>query len=266
MISLYFLTLAVLSSMAILCWLYSLVHNKVDIVDTLWSLMFLVSTFIYLSSIENPGARSWIVLTLVLLWSLRLAFHLYIRNAGKPEDRRYQEIRKNNEPGFKVKSLYIVFLLQAVLAWVISAPLLFAVDSSIGLSWIDVFAVVLWLTGFLFESLGDRQLASFQRKPDASTRVLNTGLWRFTRHPNYFGEFCIWWAFYLFAFSAGAWWTIYAPLLMTFLLLRVSGVSLMEDKISHRRPGYAEYIRQTNAFFPWFPDNSTSDQLGTGES
>ena len=159
----------------------------------------------------------------------------------------------NNEPGFAIKSLYIVFGLQGVLAWVIAMPLMPAIMSPGGIGPIEVLAALLWLVGFVFEAGGDYQLARFKRDESNRGRVLNTGLWRYTRHPNYFGDFCVWWAFYLFAFSAGGWWTVVSPVLMSFLLLKVSGVAMLEKTIADRRPEYAEYIRRTNAFFPGMP-------------
>jgi steroid 5-alpha reductase family enzyme len=143
-----------------------------------------------------------------------------------------------------------VFGLQGLLAWIIAAPLFPAITSSIALGPLDVAAAILWLVGFVFEAVGDYQLARFKADPTNSGKIMNKGLWRFTRHPNYFGDFCVWWGFYLFAVSAGAWWTVFAPLLMSALLLKVSGVAMLERTITERRPEYAEYIGQTNAFFP----------------
>jgi steroid 5-alpha reductase family enzyme len=190
------------------------------------------------------------VLALVAAWALRLSIHIAERNHGQPEDRRYAEIRRNNEPGFRFKSLYIVFGLQAVLACVIGLPLLAAVSGSSSLGWFDAVGVGLWLAGMFFEVVGDHQLARFNAEPSNRGKVLDSGLWRYTRHPNYFGEFLIWWGYFLLALAAGGWWTFLSPLLMTYLLLKVSGVALLETTIGERRPAYADYIRRTNAFFP----------------
>ena len=132
----------------------------------------------------------------------------------------------------------------------IHIPLLPAIGSAAPLNPVDIVALGLFALGFFFEAVGDWQLARFKNSGRSKGQVLDTGLWRYTRHPNYFGEFCIWWAFWLFAAATGAWWTIYAPILMSFLLLRVSGVAMLEKDIGERRPAYAEYIRSTNAFFP----------------
>lgn len=137
-----------------------------------------------------------------------------------------------------------------MLAWIIVIPLLPAIRSAATLNAVDIAALLLFAVGFLFEAVGDWQLSRFKARERSEGQVLDTGLWRYTRHPNYFGEFCIWWAFWLFAAAAGAWWTVYAPVLMSFLLLRVSGVAMLEKDIGERRPAYAEYIRSTNAFFP----------------
>ena len=231
-------------------WLFSIVKKDVSFVDSLWSLFFLLAAVVFALDVETLSARGQLVLVLVAIWSLRLSIYITARNWGEPEDYRYQTIRKNNEPGFAFKSLYIVFGLQGVLAWIIALPLLPAITSNSSLTWIDLLALGIWTVGFIFEAVGDYQLARFKGRIDSQGRALDTGLWRYTRHPNYFGEFCMWWAFYLFAFAAGGWWSIGSPLLMSFLLLKVSGVAMLEQTISDRRPEYASYIRRTNAFFP----------------
>jgi steroid 5-alpha reductase family enzyme len=192
------------------------------------------------------------VLTLVTLWGVRLAVHLGVRTFGHEEDRRYQAARRRNDPGFAWKSVYLVFGLQAVLAWVISLPLLGAIATgeARALGVLDALGIALWLVGWVFESVGDWQLTRFKADPANAGAVMDRGLWRYTRHPNYFGDFCVWWGFYLLALGAGAWWTIIGPVLMSFLLLRVSGVTLLERHIGKRRPAYDDYVRRTNAFFP----------------
>jgi len=206
----------------------------------------------------NLGYSIPAFLLLLVLWSLRLAVYITWRNWGEGEDYRYQRIRRNNSPNFTFKSLYIVFGLQAALAWLISLPLLAAMSGARPIGLLDVAAVVLWVVGFVFESLGDLQLAMFKADERNQGKVLQTGLWSVTRHPNYFGDFCIWWSFYLLALSAGGWWSIVSPLLMSFLLLKVSGVAMLEKDIGDRRPEYADYIRRTNAFFPAPPKKETS--------
>jgi steroid 5-alpha reductase family enzyme len=248
--SVYLLALGAILLIGTLAWVLSILVNDVSFVDSLWSLFFLLAAVIFAFDAEILSDRAWLVLGLVAIWALRLSLHITIRNWGEPEDYRYQKIRANNEPGFAVKSIYIVFGLQGVLAWIVAAPLLPAISASATLGILDGLAAVLWLAGFIFEAVGDYQLSRFQANANNKNQVLNTGLWRYTRHPNYFGEFCIWWAFWLFAVAAGAWWTVFSPLVMSLLLLRVSGVTMLEKTIGERRPEYANYVRSTNAFFP----------------
>lgn len=238
-------------------WLLSLVRKDVSIVDSMWSIMFAIAAVVYLLATE-PGPRATLVMLLVTLWAVRLAGYITWRNWDEGEDYRYQRIRANNEPNFAFKSIYIVFGLQAALAWIISLPLMAAISGSRPIGIIDLAAVVLWVVGFVFEALGDLQLAQFKANPENRGKVLQTGLWRVTRHPNYFGNACIWWAFFLFALSAGGWWSIVSPLLMTFLLLKVSGVAMLEKDIGDRRPDYADYVSRTNAFFPGMPKEGAS--------
>jgi steroid 5-alpha reductase family enzyme len=234
-------------------WSLSLPLRNVSIVDTMWSLMFLLASITYAMAHVAPGPRAWLVIGLVSLWSIRLAAFIGWRNFGKDEDFRYQKIRANNEPGFAVKSVYLVFGLQAGLAWVISLPLLAAINSTTPLGWLDALGVMLWFIGLVFEAGGDWQLSRFKGDPVNRGKVLNTGLWRYTRHPNYFGDFCVWWGFFLIALSSGAWWSVVGPLVMSILLLKVSGVALLEKDIGDRRPDYNAYIQRTNAFFPGPP-------------
>lgn len=248
----WLIALLVVLVMGFITWLYSLVRKDVSIVDSLWSLMFLTSAIVYVLFAETINERTLFIFALIALWALRLSIFLTVRNWGQQEDRRYQAIRANNEP-FWIKSLYIVFGLQAVLAWFISVSLLVALDSASEFSLLDAVATILWLIGFLFEAIADWQLYRFQRNPGNAGKVLDTGLWRYSRHPNYFGESLIWWAYFLFAINSGVWWIVISPVLMTVLLLKVSGVALMEKDISERRARYRDYIRSTNAFIPWLP-------------
>ena len=248
--TIYWASLAAIMLSAALAWVASIVIGKVSFVDSLWSLFFLLAALLFASEAMPLSARGMIVVALVAIWALRLSVHITARNWGEPEDYRYATIRRNNEPGFVVKSLVIVFGLQGLLAWIIAAPLLPAISSHAPLGVIDLLALLVWTTGFIFEAVGDYQLRQFRADERNAGKVLETGLWRYTRHPNYFGDFCIWWGFWLFAAAGGGWWTVFAPLLMSFLLLKVSGVAMLEKTIHSRRPEYAEYIESTNAFFP----------------
>jgi len=247
----YLTGLAGMVILAAVTWLVSLRKRDVSIVDSIWSLMILAGAVLYAVGADRLTRRNWIILGLVALWAVRLSGYLTWRNWGEPEDRRYREIRDKHEPGFAWKSFGIIFLFQAVLAWLVSFPLwpALSVPASIGvMSWV---AFGLIGVGLAFETIGDWQLARFKTDPSNRGQVMQTGLWRYTRHPNYFGECVLWWGFYLLAMSAGAWWTIPAPLLLTWLLLQFSGVALLESKIVERRPDYREYIARTNAFLPW---------------
>ncbi len=245
--------LAAILVLAFAIWLVSLAQGDVSIVDSAWSVLILLPAIAAAVLLPETGPRTACMLAMAALWAIRLAGHITWRNWGEGEDHRYREIRARNQPNFKWKSLYLVFVLQGLLAWVVSAPLLAAIASPAPLGWLDVLGVALYATGFLFESVADLQLARFRGNPANRGKVLDSGFWRYTRHPNYFGEFCIWWGFFLMALSAGAWWTIVSPLLMSVLLLKVSGVTLLEKDIGQRRPAYRDYVARTNAFFPGRP-------------
>ncbi|MBV8657602.1 MAG: DUF1295 domain-containing protein [Burkholderiales bacterium] len=245
---------AVLIGMALIGWAYSAVRRNVNIVDVMWSLFFLVSSIVYCLGAGSSTnlLRAHLVLVMVALWATRLATYLALRSHGAAEDRRYRRIRINNEP-FWIRSLYLVFGLQALLAWVISLPLFGAIQGSPSINVLDVAGCMLWLLGFCWEGIADWQLARFKAMPANRGRLMTEGLWRYSRHPNYFGECCLWWGYYLMACAAGAWWSLPGPALITFLLLRVSGVTLLEADMRDRRPDYAEYVKTTNSFFPWRP-------------
>ena len=239
--------------LATLTWVLSLLKRDVSIVDSMWSIMIFGSAFVYSSSVAPYWSRSSLVLTLVLLWAMRLSVYIIVRNWGEPEDSRYQAIRQKYEPNFAVKSLGIIFIFQAILAWIISMPLWIALTVPYELGVFDLLAVTLWCIGMMFETLGDWQLARFKADPANKGQVMNRGLWRYTRHPNYFGECLIWWGFFLFVIPTGAWWSVISPVLLTFLLLKFSGVTMLEETIVDRRPAYREYITNTNAFIPGPP-------------
>jgi steroid 5-alpha reductase family enzyme len=250
----FLLALAALLALTTAVWALSLRNDDVSIIDPAWPLLFLVAAGVYAWSAEGPelSTRAWLVLATVGLWTLRLGGYLTWRKSGEPEDRRYTAMREGR-PKFRISSLWIVFWLQAALAWIISLPLLPAVWSTAPLGWLDALGLALFATGFLFESLGDLQLARFKARPDTGDQVLDTGLWRYTRHPNYFGNFCMWWGWFTLALATGAWWSAIGPALMSFMLLKVSGVSLLEGDIEERRPKYKDYMNRTNAFFPGPP-------------
>jgi steroid 5-alpha reductase family enzyme len=249
----YLIALGVNVVIGIVAWAYSVARRNVAIVDSLWSLMILASLVSYVLLSGTSGARAALLMFLVAAWAVRLSAHITVRNHGDPEDHRYQAIRRNNQPHFWLKSVYIVFGLQAFLAWFIAMPAVAATASDAPLGWLDLAGLLAWTVGMYFEVVGDWQLARFQRRRASKNAVLDTGLWRYTRHPNYFGEALLWWGIYLMALSAGAWWAIVSPILMTILLLRVSGVALLERDIAERRPAYRDYVERTSAFIPMPP-------------
>ncbi len=245
----------VVLTLMVVVWLISVLLNDASIVDMVWGFGFvLVAWVTYLLS-DSTGPRSLLMALLVTVWGLRLSGYLVWRNFGEDEDKRYQKIRAKSPESFWWKSLFTVFLLQGVLMWVISIPVVAAQTSGSGLIWLDFLAIAIWGVGILFESVGDYQLARFKARPGSEDEVMDSGLWRYTRHPNYFGDFCVWWGHYLVAVAAGGWWTLFSPLVMSFLLMRFSGVTLLEKTITSRRPGYADYVARTNTFFPGPPSD-----------
>jgi steroid 5-alpha reductase family enzyme len=251
----------VILTLASATWCVSLLKRDVSIVDSLWPLLFLAAAATYAGRVPQSGPRTTLVVVLAGLWALRLAGYLTWRNWGEPEDRRYQQIRRRNQPHFAFKSLYLIFGLQGTLAWIISLPLLAAIAGPRDVNALDYAGVALWGVGFGFEAVADWQLARFKSVPANRGQVMDQGLWRYTRHPNYFGDCCTWWGFYLIAFAAGGWWSVGGPIVMSFLLLRVSGVALLEKDISERRPAYRDYILRTNAFLPG-PRKRPADGIG----
>lgn len=238
-------------------WLVSLPLRNASIVDPVWSLGFVVVGFVsFLAARPDiDGVRTALLLVFVTVWGLRLSLHLFTRNAGHGEDHRYVAMRKRWGNRFPIVSLFTVFMLQGVLMWIVSLPLQLGIGlPDRGPAWL-VFAIVgslVWLVGIGFEAIGDAQLRRFRADPNSAGQVLDTGLWRWTRHPNYFGDACVWWGLGVVALGAGgwAWIALVGPVVMTTLLRRVSGVTLLEKSLVKRRPGYADYVRRTSPFLP----------------
>ncbi len=254
-IGIYAIALLVILVLMTILWLISLWLKNSSIVDIFWGTGFVITGWVYFAlTPDGFPLRKWLIAILVTIWGLRLSLHILLRNWGKPEDFRYQVWRKEAGSRWWWRSFFKVFLLQGVLMWIISAPLLAAQLSGepARLTVFDILGVIVWAIGFFFESVGDLQLARFKANPANKGKVMDRGVWRYTRHPNYFGDAAQWWGYYLIAASAGGWWTIFSPVIMTLFLLRVSGVTLLE-KTLEKRPGYQEYIRKTSAFVPWFP-------------
>ena len=239
-----------------LLWLASIPLRNVSIVDMFWGMGFvIVGAWAFMTGQGDPG-RKWLLLFLVGIWGLRLSGYLAWRNWGKPEDFRYQKFRQDYGPQrYWWFSFFQVFLLQGVLMGVIVLPVVFAHAAGEGRpigAW-DVAGALVWLIGFFFESVGDWQMARFKGNPANKGKVMDRGLWRFTRHPNYFGDSAVWWGYGLIAVGAGVWWAAIGSVIMTALIIKVSGVALLEKSLGSTKPGYADYVRRTRAFFPWPP-------------
>jgi steroid 5-alpha reductase family enzyme len=236
-------------------WLLSLRLRDSSIVDIFWGpgIALVVDLVIWLG--HSGGTRTSAVILLVNLWGVRLAAHIWTRrlNDKGGEDRRYAAMRNRVGPGWWWISLPQVFLLQAILIWFVPAPLVAAVlYGQRPILWLDYLGIGLAAFGLIFEAIADFQLAAFRADPASQGKVMDAGLWGWSRHPNYFGEAAMWWGYFAIGFAAShMWWLILSPLLVTFLLLQVSGVTLLEDGIENRRPGYAEYKQRVSTFLPW---------------
>ena len=255
MIPLYVQGLLLILGMMSTLWIVSVALKNVSIVDLFWGLGFVaVNTFYYINTNLTPAKM--ILLVLVSLWGLRLSIYLAWRNIGKGEDFRYKEFRKKyGEKNYWWISFFQTFLLQGMLMWIISMTL-YGVNqhsTSQELSIIDYAGVLVWIIGFIFEAAGDMQLARFKKNPANKGKVLNTGFWHYTRHPNYFGDSAVWWGYALLCLSSGSYSLVAGSVIMTLLIIKVSGVALLEKSLKVQKPEYAEYIRKTSSFLPWFP-------------
>jgi len=241
-----------------LLWVWSVFIKNVSIVDIFWGLGFVIVNAFYVFMSGELNTRKILILGLVSIWGLRLAIYLAYRNIGKGEDFRYQEFRRNYGPKrYWWFSFFQTFLLQGALIMIVSLPLL-GINSSTSsgdLKILDYIGIIVWLIGFTFEAAGDFQLARFKRAIGNKGKVLNTGFWKYTRHPNYFGDSAVWWAYAIFSISAGSYWQIIGSVVMTLLIIKISGVALLEKTLNDTKPKYREYIKKTNSFFPWFPKN-----------
>jgi steroid 5-alpha reductase family enzyme len=239
-----------------LVWVVSVARRDASLVDRVWGLAFVVAAITYAALGDGDRARTVLLLVLVGVWGLRLSIYITWRNWGEGEDKRYQAMRRRSEGSFELRSLVTIFWLQALLAWLISLPLLAALTASTpeGLIWLDYLGAVVWLVGFVFEAGGDWQLQRFLADPANRGKVMDRGLWRYTRHPNYFGDTTLWWGYFLIALATGAWWAAIGSALMTLFIVKVSGVALTEKNMGKSsREGHEEYVRRTNAFFPGPP-------------
>jgi steroid 5-alpha reductase family enzyme len=234
-------------------WLLSLARRDASIVDIFWGLGFVLLAAAYLVATDGFGGRKILITALVAIWGLRLSIYILLRNRGKGEDYRYRKWREQAGANFWWISLFRVFLLQGLLLWIISMPILAAqFNKDPGhFTVFDLVGTLIWGVGFFFEAVGDWQLARFKSDPANKGQVMRSGLWAFTRHPNYFGDATVWWGYFVIA-AGTLWglWTLFSPILMTVLLLRVSGVALLEKAQVRTKPQYRDYIESTSAFLP----------------
>jgi len=254
--SLLGLNLGLVVLVMIAVWRVSVRIRDVSIVDIAWGANgALVALVTFLVS-EGALPRRILLTGMVAIWGIRLALHIGRRKKGKGEDFRYAAMRQEHGDAFPVRSLFTVFLFQAVLIWAITLPVQVAQRAGVapGLTRMDFLGLAVWLLGYAFEVTADRQLRRFLADPSNEGRVMEGGLWRYSRHPNYFGESLIWWGVFLVAATTpGGWMTVFSPLLMTFFLVKVSGVPMLEEALAERREGYREYMRRTSSFVPWPP-------------
>lgn len=246
----------VIVALMVVTWLISIVLKDASIVDIVWGFGFVLVAWTAFVVGEGYDDRKWLVTLLASAWGLRLSVYLFFRNRGKGEDYRYRAMRRRWGPRFPVISLVTVFGLQGLLLFIISMPLQVAQLAGMPehLTAADYLGAAVRLLGFAFESVGDFQLARFKADPANAGRVMDRGLWRYTRHPNYFGDCLLWWGLFIIALAR---WqnalVIFSPIVMTLLLTRVSGVPLLEASLTRRREGYAEYIASTSSFIPLPP-------------
>lgn len=227
--------------------------KRYDLIDSLWGPGFAVLAAVTLLLADGNPARQWLVFLLTAIWGVRLGVHIYARNRTKDEDPRYVAILKRAKGNPRLR-MYRVYLIQAAIMWVVSLPVQVAIHLDAPLNALDWLGVAIWLVGFAFESVGDWQLSRFKADPASRGQVMDRGLWRYTRHPNYFGDAVVWWGLFLFALHTWpALLTVVGPLVMTFLLAKGTGKPLLEKDIAKRRPGYAEYVRRTSGFIPMPP-------------
>jgi steroid 5-alpha reductase family enzyme len=236
----------------ILLWLISLRLKDASVVDIFWGLGFVLIAWVTFACTPG-GPRAIVIATLTTVWGLRLGGYLAWRNLGKGEDSRYKAMRDYRGETFWWVSLITVFGLQGVVMWLVSWPVQIGQTIEQPMSVLNYVGTAVWGIGFLFEAIGDYQLARFKSAADTDRKVMDSGLWRYTRHPNYFGNALIWWGLFLVAVSASTVWLAVSPIIMTFLLLRVSGVALLERSLASRSAEYRDYVVRTSAFVPWPP-------------
>jgi steroid 5-alpha reductase family enzyme len=251
---------AVLMAAILLLWAACVRMRDVSVIDSFWAFGMVMMAGLSFVQTDGSAPRNALLFGLCALWGLRLAAHLFIRWRGYGEDKRYKAIlgRAMDKKGwsFARASLQMVFLLQAPLLFFVCLPVQLGQVAAepAALGWQAALGAVVALTGIAFESVGDWQLTRFKADPASTGKVLDSGLWRYTRHPNYFGDACTWWGLWIIAAETGpGFWTILSPVFLTWLLRKWSGVPLLEHGLNKSRPGYGDYVRRTSAFVPWVP-------------
>ncbi len=249
---------AAIAVLMLTTWVVSLIKRDASIIDPVWGFGFVVVAWVVRATVSGYDLRQWVLVTMVTLWGLRLSIYLGWRNWGTPEDFRYQAMRRHWGERFWWVSLFTVFALQGVLMWIVSLPVqLGQVSNDPGLRILGVIGILVWALGLGFEAIGDAQLVRFKANPDNAGKVMDRGLWRYTRHPNYFGDACVWWGIALVAAETGLGAIGFiGALVMTIFLRRVSGVTLLEKSLVKKRPGYEEYVARTSPFVPRRPRRS----------
>jgi steroid 5-alpha reductase family enzyme len=236
-------------------WLVSIILKNVSIVDLFWGMGFVLTCGYYFISTEGFETRKILLMTITAIWGLRLSGYLAWRNIGKGEDFRYRQFRQQyGEHRYWWVSFFQTFMLQGILMWLISAPLLgaqfYSTNNTLGL--IDISGIILWIIGFTFEAGGDIQMAKFRADTSNKGKVMDKGFWHYTRHPNYFGDSSVWWGYGLICLASGSYIPVLGSVLMTGLIVKISGVALLEKSLKDNKPGYKEYVERTSAFIPWF--------------
>lgn len=232
----------------------ALVKKDNSIVDIAWGLGFVGVAILTFFHEEGWTTRHVLVSSLILIWGMRLAIHIGVRKRRKDEDFRYAKWRQEWGRRFVLRSYFQIFMLQGILLLIIALPIVLINGSDRpDLTLMDFCGVGVWGIGLIFEVVADDQLRRFKKRTENKGKILTSGLWKYSRHPNYFGEVLLWWGIFLCALSIeNGWIAILSPLMISFLLLRVSGVTMLEKKYEGR-PDYEAYAKRTNAFFPWFP-------------
>jgi steroid 5-alpha reductase family enzyme len=244
------------ATLMLVAWVVSVRRRDASVVDVAWGLGFVCVAWVSFALADGAQVRQALVAVMTTVWGLRLAVYLAWRGARTGEDFRYRDMRARFGKRFPLISLVTVFGFQGLGMWTVSLPVQAAQvpDTPSALTTLDFVGVAVWAVGMFFETVGDLQLARFRADPRNHSKVFDRGLWRYSRHPNYFGEFCVWWGIYALALATGeAWWSVLGPLTMSFILFWLSGVPEMERHLRRRGEEYESYIRRTSAFFPSAP-------------